>query len=105
MKEKEQAKRDKNQEEEKAEEIAVEEVYDRKKEKKKDQQKQTLQILDGFPRKRATTDGTPEIKQRQNRSLGDAAIIRVAVGAASAAAAAAFTAPPTLTPILSSAFF
>ena len=105
MKEKEQAKRDKNQEEEKAEEIAVEEVYDRKKKKKKDQQKQTLQILDGFPRKRATTDGTPEIKQRQNRSLGDAAVIRVAVGAASAAAAAAFTAPPTLTPILSSAFF
>ena len=76
-----------------------------KKRKKKDQQKQTLQILDGFPRKRATTDGTPEIKQRQNRSLGDAAVIRVAVGAASAAAAAAFTAPPTLTPILSSAFF
>ena len=35
--------------------------------KEKDQQKQTLQILDGFPRKRATTDGTPEIKQRQNR--------------------------------------
>ena len=99
--------------------VKEEEKEEEAEDEKKDQQKQTLQILDGFPRKRATTDGTPEIKQRQNRPESVAAVIRAAIAAAAAAAGSAeaaraaasaagtgeVAAPATMTPILSSAFF